>query len=403
MKYPVLTLFILIFSSLAKAQAATVSLNDYLKIVESQNLTIAASLASSEAADSRAVGVKLPEPMVGLSQMKDSSGSANGFEISQTIPFPTKLTSDHDARKFEAQMEKANTRGLKNEVLAKARLLYISTWAAQEKATLLKEKYDVIKKHLKLSQASTRSDSSLSIHALKAESDMDMVENEILEAKQVFAEQQISLAEYAKQDPHSYRPNIEAPPVSSIPTADSLANPNQLEAKRLNVEMFAARSSQAKSEWLPDLNFKYREFGGGTTMMDRNKEVMVSATLPFAYFWEPNAASKSAQAEKLKAKVMYDDEKLSITAKAAALTARAGSLKQQLELINQKLIPRAEKRMKLIRNLAPRDMESLQEHREGMEVFPDLKIKALDLRLQYETTIAALMTYVSDKSAEVKK
>jgi outer membrane protein TolC len=138
-------------------------------------------------------------------------------------------------------------------------------------------------------------------------------------------------------------------------------------------------------------------------MMARNKEVMLSATLPFVYFWEPNASSKSARAETMKAKAMYDEEKLNITAKAAALTARAESLKQQLELINQKLIPRAEKRMKLIRNLAPRDMESLQEHREGMEVFPDLKIKALDLRLQYETAIATLLSYVSDKSPEVKK
>jgi outer membrane protein TolC len=395
MKHLVLALIILISIGLAKAEAAALSLSEYLKIVEDQNLSIAASQASFEAADARAVGIKLPEPMIGLSQMQDSKGSSSGYEISQTIPFPTKLSNDHDARKFEAQMEQANSQGVKNEVLAKARLLYISTWAAKERVKLLQEKYDVIEKHLKLSQASTRSDSSLSIHALKAESDMDMVENEILEAKQVISEQQISLAEYAKQDPNSYLPNVEAPPMSSIPTAESISKPIQLEATRLNVEMFEARLSQAKSGWFPDINLKYREFGGGTTMMARNQEVMLSATLPFVFFWEPNATSKSAKAEKIKAQAIYDAEKLSISSKAAALTTRAESLKKQLELINQKLIPRAEKRMRFIRNLAPRDMESLQEHREGMEVFPDLKIKALELRLQYETTIAELLTYLS--------
>jgi outer membrane protein TolC len=395
MKHLVLALIILISTGFAKAETTTVSLSEYLKIVEDQNLSIAASQASFEAADARAVGIKLPEPMVGVSQMHDSKGSANGYEISQTIPFPTKLSNDHEARKFEAQMEKANSQGLRNEILAKARLLYISTWVAGERVKLLQEKYDVIKKHLRLSQASTRSDSSLSIHALKAESDMDMVENEILEARQLSTEQQISLAEYAKQDPNSYRPGLEAPTLSMIPSAESIAKPFQIEARRLNVEMFAARASQANSEWFPDINLKYREFGGGTTMMARNQEVMISATLPFIFFWEPNATSKSAQAEKLKAQASFDAEKLSITSKAAALTARAESLKKQLELINKKLIPRAEKRMRLIRNLAPRDMESLQEHREGMEVFPDLKIKALELRLQYETTIAELLTYVS--------
>ncbi len=372
-------------------------MNDYLKMVEAQNLTIAASKASFESANARAVGIKLPEPMVGLSQMRDTQGTSDGFEISQSIPFPTKLTGDYNARKFEAQMELANSLGLRNEVLAKARFLYISNWIAQERIKLLQEKFDVIKQHIKLTQASTRSDSSLSIHGLKAESDMDMVENEVLEAKQVFNEQQISLAVYAKQDPNSYRPHVEVPPVSPIPSAGSLSKPIQLEAKRLNVEMFEARASQAKSAWLPDLNLKYREFGGGTTMMARNKEVMVSATLPFIFFWEPRAASESAQAENLKAKAMFDEERLSITAKAVALTARAESLKNQLELIKQKLIPRAEKRMRLIRNIAPRDMESLQEHREGMEAFPDLKIKALELRLQYETAIAELIAYTSEE------
>ncbi len=383
------------FAFWARAESKTVSLNEYLKMVETQNLSIASSQASFEAADARSVGIRLPEPMVGFAQMSDTSGSSNGYEISQTIPFPAKLSNDHAARKLEAQMEQAIASSQTNEVLAKARLLYISTWAAAEKAKLLQEKYDVIKNHLKLSQASTRSDSSLSIHALKAESDMDSVENEILEAKQVFAEQQILFAEYAKQDPQSFRPLLESPSVSLIPSSESMAKPVQLEAKRLNVEMFEARAAQAKSEWFPDLNLKYREFGGGTTMMARSKEIMISATLPFVFFWQPYAVSKSAQAEKLKSQVSYETEKLSIQSKSAALSARAESLQKQLELINQKLIPRAEKRMRLIRNLAPRDMESLQDHREGMEVFPDLKLKALDLRLQYETTIAELQNYVA--------
>jgi outer membrane protein TolC len=114
--------------SFAKAESVqTLSLNDYMKLVETQNLTVAASQASYEAAEARAVGIRLPPPKIGLSQMHDPYGSANGFSLSQTVPFPSKLSGDYEARNFESQMERMNSLSVKSETLAKARLLYIST------------------------------------------------------------------------------------------------------------------------------------------------------------------------------------------------------------------------------------------------------------------------------------
>ena len=138
MKHSVVILILLI-SATASAEDA-VSLSSYLKEVENQNLTLKASDASVEAANARSVGLALPQPMLGLTQMRDDSGTANGFEINQAIPFPTRLSSDRSARQFEAEAEKANALGLRSEVLAKARLLYISVWSAQERIQFLKEK-----------------------------------------------------------------------------------------------------------------------------------------------------------------------------------------------------------------------------------------------------------------------
>jgi len=392
MKRLVLTLFISISASSAIAEES-ISLASYLKDVEAQNLTLKASDATVEAADARSIGIALPQPMVGVSQMRDSSGTANGFEVNQSIPFPTKLSNDRSARKFEAEAEKAIARGLKNEVLAKARLLYVSVWSAQERIQFLKEKRRAIQEHLKLSRASTRSDSSLTIHTLKAESDLDLLENEALEAEQTLREQQIALAEYARKNPSEYRPSLEKPPVSAIPAAKTLSSPFQLEAKKLTLAKLGARESEAKSSWFPDLNLRYRDIGG-TPMTLGFREIMVGATIPI-FFWEPNAASKSVHAEKLKGEAEYAQEKLGIEAKTSSLLSRAESLKKQLDLISEKLLPRAEKRMRLVHNLAPRDMESLQDHREAMEAFPDLKLRALDLRLQYETTVAELSAFSS--------
>ena len=65
-----------------------------------------------------------------------------------------------------------------------------------------------------------------------------------------------------------------------------------------------------------------------------------------------------------------------------------------------KLIPRAEKRMRLVRNQAPRDMETLQDHREIMEAFPDLKLKSLALREQYEEAVSELEKYMRKNQAK---
>lgn len=388
--------FALMTSGQMTLAAESISLSGYVTEVETQNLTLKASSATVDAADARSAGVKLPEPMVGYIQMQDKSGSANGFEISQTIPFPTKLTSDRNARKIEVEIEKANAIGLKKEVLAKARLLYISVWAAQAKLQFLKEKKDAISQHLRLSRASTRSDSSLQIHTLKAESDLDLLDSDIIEAEQMLKEQQIAFAEFAKKDTTSYRPTVETPPLSEIPKFEELKSPSQLEAKRLDVERLDARASEAKSGWLPDFNVRYRDVGS-TGMMPALKEVMIGATIPFAFFWEPHAASKSAQAEKLKAQAEYSQEKIRIEATTTSMLAKAESLKKQIELINEKLLPRAEKRMKLVHNLAPRDMESLNDHREAMEQFPDLKLKGLDLRMQFESTVAELARFATEE------
>jgi outer membrane protein TolC len=335
--------------------------------------------------------------MVGVTQMRDQSGTSNGYEVFQTIPFPTKLASDRKARKLEAQAEKEAAHAMQREVIAQARLLFISVWVAQERIKFLKEKRSAIQQHIRLSTASSRSDSSIRIHTLKAESDFDLLENEILEAEQGLKEKQIALAAFAKKDPSQYRPDVQEAPLTEIPTPADLTQSSQLETKRLNVEMLGARESEAKSSWLPDFNLRYRDIGG-TPMTAGYKEVMVGATLPFAFFWEPNAKSKSATAEKLKAEAEYHQEKLSIQAKSAALITRAESIKKQLDLIQTKLLPRAEKRMRLVHNLAPRDMESLQAHREGTEEFPELKLKTLDLRMQYEEAVSELLSLTSESN-----
>jgi outer membrane protein TolC len=388
-------IFVLLITTTLKARAQTpFTLDMFLKDVAEQNLSLHANAAAAEALTAKSVGLNLPPPMAAITQMEDQSGTANGFEVSQEIPFPTKLTSDQKARNFEAHAGRAELTVTKNEVLAQARFLFVSLWLTQERIKSLNSKKVAIQQHLKLSTASARSDSFLRIHVLKAESDLDLLDNEILEIEQVIREKQIQMAEYAGKNSVDFKPTLSEPPIAAIPEKNELSESPQIEMKRFALQALQARESESKSEWLPDFNLRYREMGG-TTMTPKFSEVMVGITLPFVYFWEPHATSKSATAEKIKAEAELSQAKLSVGSRKAILTVRAESLKKQLEQINQKLLPRAEKRMRLVHNLAPRDMESLQDHREAMEAFPDLQLKALDLREKFEQTAAELSSFAS--------
>ena len=388
-----LFIFVSLLSTMANADEA-MTLDQFLIEAQGQSLTLKAEGASALAAQEAASGISIPPPMVGVTEMRDQTGKATNFEISQNIPFPTKISSDYSARKFEAEA-KGTMRSLRErEILADGKLLYFKLWKAQERINLLNEKRVAIEQHLKLSRAATRSDSFLKIHLIKAESDLDLLQNEIIQAEQERRERQIEAAEFLNRDPRIFKPLARDFPVSTLPSEQSLDRPNQLVLRELDLEALKARESEAKSSWFPEFSLRYREMGG-TQMTPRYSEVMVGASLPFVFFWEPRAASGKASAERMRGEFLLSQEKRKIESRRASLNLKAESLKKQLDLFRESLLPRAEKRMHLVHNLAPRDMETLQDHRETMEAFPDLKLKALDIREQYEQAITDLEKFKS--------
>jgi len=198
-----------------------------------------------------------------------------------------------------------------------------------------------------------------------------------------------------------FKPTALEPTLSQIPQKLSYQNLNsdgnyQLESSRLRLESFKERETIAKSSWLPDFSLRYREMVANS-MSNRYNEVMLGVTLPFLYFWEPNSEVKKAKSESLRAALSFNREKKNLEAKTILLYEKAKSLLKQIENLKNKLIPRAEKRMRMVHNLAPRDMETIIDHRETMEAFPNLKMNELELRRQYEEVVAELEKYIPNK------
>ncbi|MDZ4660180.1 MAG: TolC family protein [Pseudomonadota bacterium] len=370
------------------------TLSEFLAKVRAQNLHYKIETAKSQAAQSRSTGLAIPAPMVGIIQMSDQSGnSGQGFEVNQSLPFPVKLAAESSARKYAALSQNESRLAQINEILSQAKTLYFSLWQDQEKLALLSEKQNIIKNHIKLSRSSARSDSFAGVHLLKAEYDFDFLESETLAAVQKIREDQIELALFVNADPTQFKITALEPPLSAIPKLESIGNSHQIQMIKYSLESYRAKEREAKSTWFPDLNLRYKEMAE-TNMAPRSNEVMVSITLPFVFFWQPYSTSQAAASERMQAELEYEEHRRIFDAKKLILISKVESLKKQLDTLKQKLIPKAEKRMKLAHNLAPRDLETLQDHREAMEAFPNLKLKALELRLEYEQAVSNLEKYL---------
>lgn len=380
-------LLLLLVPHLVRAEGR-LSYDAFLKAAIEQNLALKIEAAKSKAAQENSKRLYLPPPIVGYMKMTEPNGSsADGFEVSQTLPFPTKITRGRFARKLEAEAQDANRLGVTAETIASARLLYVKLWASQERKRDLQEKRRVIENHIKLTRAGVRSDSFLRIHLLKAESDLDLLDNDLIAADQDIRVNEVSMAEFLNLDQSDFHKTLTEPPLPPLPGNSTSAPSHQLDFARLNFERFKAKESEARASWFPDLYLRYREIGK-TQMMPGNSQVMIGLSLPFLFAWEPSATSGSASAMRLQAELEYAKEKRKVESERSVYLSQAISLKKQLDNIAQKLLPRAEKRMKLVRNLAPRAMDTLQDHRETMEAFPDLKLLALDLREKYEAALA---------------
>ncbi len=383
---------VLIFGVRARA-AERLTFDQFIKSVEEKNLTLKIDTARSQAATENAKGLSIPAPMVGYMRMTDQSGGvANGIEVTQTIPFPTKISNGRKAREFESQAQQEILVGNKSETLAQARVIYFNLWASQQKKLIWLDKKSVLQDHIKLSRASVRSDTLARIHLLKAESDLDFLENEILSIDQEIQEREVEVAQVMNIDADSFHPSLEEPPEVQIPTQKLEGVAPQLESLRLTLESFKAQESEAKAGWFPDLNLRYKQLGS-TDMMPGYSEVMIGVSLPFVFPWETSAQSNRAASLRMQSEFEYQKESRKIVAEKSVLAMKMASLKKQIDNINQKLLPRAEKRMRIVHTLAPRDMETLQDHRETMEAFPELKLKALELRIQYEAAVAEILKY----------
>lgn len=370
-------------------QANTLSIKDFLTRAKeaSPDVKIEKSLADETVA--RAEGVRISPPMVGLMNMRDSAGTNKGFEITQELPFPTKIAKEKEVRNLEAQSQNSLYTFRKNEILLAARAAYFEFWQAFENKKILLEKKAWLREHIKISRTTARADSTSQIHLLGTESEADLLENEVLAAEVDLSEKANALKLYVP-DLTTENLSPEAEPQLESVEVDKKEKSNFVIWKEDELKAADAAKSLKKQAYLPDFVLRYRSYDGNQTT-PRNEEVMVGITLPFLFFWQPQSESSEAEARSQRAQAELQKVRISFEVRLSTLTEKSQSLKKQILLLREKLIPRAHKRMRLVENLSARTIEGLDEHRMVMFDYLDLRKKEVDARVDFEKTLAEIL------------
>lgn len=369
------------------AQSSALTLESFLESVKKESPDLTVENASIDAAEARSNGIRISPPMVGIMQMKENGNNRNGYEISQEIPFPTKIVQDKRVRDLEFETQKEISQYQKALILNEARNAYLSFWSTYEKLKIQKEKHHWLTHHVSLTRSATRSDSLAQIHLLEVESNTDLIENEILAIEAELFEKRNALRIYAPSL------NIETaiPKEPALPLVDIQKSTGSLIAiKEKQLTSLEAQVSLKKQGYAPDFFLRLRNYNG-TETAPQNQEIMVGVSLPFLFFWQPKAEVAEASALKTKAEAELKKAKIEFESRVLTLTKKMESLKTQLANLKEKLIPRAEKRRKLVTTLSTRTMEGLDEHKSVVIGALDLRIKAIDLRLDYENTFKEIL------------
>ncbi|QQR81260.1 MAG: hypothetical protein IPJ69_03740 [Deltaproteobacteria bacterium] len=69
---------------------------------------------------------------------------------------------------------------------------------------------------------------------------------------------------------------------------------------------------------------------------------------------------------------------------------KSEALRTQIFTLKNKLIPRATHRVDLAKSISERTMEGLDEHKMVMLDYLNLKLKGIDLRIEYEKNLQAI-------------
>lgn len=379
--------------------AQTLTLQDVVAASRRENPDIRALEAKLEALSARRAGATgLPAPMIGISYMgQDGPFRSRGmnenpsYEVSQTIPFPTKIIASKHAASLALKAGEASSEYESRVVLASVKAAFWDYFQAYNEKQLKEGQLQVLRDHLKRIARSPVSDSLTNSHILGIQNEISAMESELDGSMLQIHRARNVLAVYTGLPAETLARAPESLPLSKVPDQEPRQQATNALLKKVSadLEQSQAELSVARSSYFPDFTLTYK-WNSSFGPVPASQEVMLGLSLPFVFFWQPAAQGSEAKARVIESEAMREKSRRESEATFSNLSEELAVLGRKLARLEKESIPRSEKRMALSHSISFSDMQSLDQHREILEDLLKLKLERLRVRTEYEKKVAEL-------------
>jgi outer membrane protein TolC len=326
------------------------------------------------------------------------------FEITQEIPFPTKLFSRGKVSDNEAKSKYEEYREKEKEVLAKVKTAYAKLYLAYKMIEVNKEVRGL------LGQASDSATNRYSIgkagqqDALKAQIELAKVDANLItwEQKRQSANAKLNiLLNYSPEN------NIGEPELDknsgSINALDDLYNlakqsRSELKAMRYMIDKAKTSLNLAGQDYLPDFMISYER------MLDSGEDMwMIGASVPVWFFMKQNYGVKEMQSDLAMAEYEYKNAENMVLFDIKDFYSQFDSNKKLKDLYETALLPQADQSFKSSLTAYESGQENFQGLLDSERTILELKMEYYEVLMNLEIAMAELERTVGINFAEVEK
>ena len=262
------------------------NLSRVLKEAEENNPEILAFKAGYEAAKSRTSPLlSLPDPVAAA---EISSAEMKMYSVTQSLPFPTKLSGKSNIARAEAEVYRNIFLHKKQEVLNMVKKSYANLFFLHKKYKVIEESRAFFRQLFNIASQNYSVGRATQADMLRAQVELSKTENDLFKIKDDISieETRLSILLNRNTDPPLGVPGEISTNAAEV-SLDSLLviareNSPALRAAMWEEEKAERMKSLAGQSYLPDFSFKFtqEEMAGGMT----NRKYMLGFSFP-VYFW----------------------------------------------------------------------------------------------------------------------
>jgi len=319
------------------------------------------------------------------------------LELMQMVRFPTKLSTQGELARIQAEHAHHDHLEKINEVLEKLKSSYYELWFLQQNIVLTQENVRLMKQFSRIAQTRYGVGSGSQQEFLKSQVELAKLENELIVLRQKELSTKAMLMAILNRAPEDTVGLAVIPEeVVFRPTLDTLQtlalqHRAMLKHDSLSIDESQTMRSLAKQEYLPDLRFGL-EYVTGPVDGFRGWSVTAGLTIPFMPWTLGKASARveEATASIKRNTATYNASRNMVLADVRDLYFKVDADKRQLNAYRQIILPQAQQSLSASLAAYQSGRADFLMLIDAYRTLAELKMNYFMTRMEFEQTIAEL-------------